>query len=82
MWVAVVTNENGPSKRDDGSWACWVGEDRMRVVRTALKWATIWEGKSNCALGPYQVLVGEITQKAVVPINFEFINVALPSEGE
>lgn len=79
MFVAVVYfnhQDTGPyqSHRDTGGFEAFLGATKEQAVEKALLWARRWETTpkfTNNSLdpkpkyyGPYQVLVGELTEEA------------------
>lgn len=69
LHVAVVCRSGEEcSRRPDGDWASFVGSNRDQVVRRAFKAIETYSNGKD-----YDVLVGELTSKAVAPIKFELV---------
>jgi len=44
-----------------GDWACFIGDDKEKVITQALKARDKWTASGN--YGPYDVFTGELTSK-------------------
>lgn len=76
IYVAVVCKDTTSlrSLRQDGDWACFLGNNRDEVIRKALKAASGWSEKNNYYRN-YIVLVGKITGQAKRKTEWEFIKI-------
>lgn len=82
MFVAVVykmQDDTYPlSHKPDGDYACFVADTKELASALAIKAVLRWEGnhpdpfgkESRKYYGPYEVLVGELTEMATLPIQF------------
>ncbi len=61
------------SNRSDGSYSCFLGEDKNETVQKALGFAAEWN-KTNYR-EKYEVLVGQVTEKAEQPIQFNLVKI-------
>jgi len=70
-WVAVVMTGDGESQRADGALSSFVGGNRDKVIEKALSMTAKWS--ATRPYREYYVAVGQLTQRAVVPVQFELI---------
>lgn len=63
------------SQRQDGDWACFVSSDKGKVIEEAIQARDRWYVKGyGCAhSGPYQILVGELTEELKQPVRYELV---------
>lgn len=64
LYIVVVHNPKG-SLRDDRSHSCWTGTDKKALIEQACIMKRKWEASGK--YGPYEIVVGEITEKVVFP---------------
>lgn len=65
LYVAVVMHEAiMPSKREDGSYACFIGSNKLGIIQKATEKAIAWRENGGYA-SPYVIRVGELTEKAL-----------------
>lgn len=53
-------------------WSSTVGTDRKAVISRAIELSREWEFKGY---GPYEILVGQLTEKAALPTAFRIVKV-------
>lgn len=70
LYVAIVYNPTG-SLRDDKSHSCFTGNTKKNVIEQAFKAKFRWE--RNGTYGPYDIVVGEITEKAIIPVSYRLV---------
>lgn len=66
--AVVVTVGKLKSNRSYGDWSCFVAASEQEAVGQAFAAKAVWEASSEKRCGPYDVYVGTIARKAVVPI--------------
>jgi hypothetical protein len=70
-YVAIVMRQDDPiSNRSDGSWACFVDTDRDEAIKKAIEATKRYESRGN---GPYDILVGSLTDKVEMPVAYELV---------
>jgi uncharacterized 2Fe-2S/4Fe-4S cluster protein (DUF4445 family) len=70
-YVAIVMRQDDPSSnRADGSWACFVDTDKDEAIKKAIEATKRYESRGN---GPYDILVGSLTDKVEVPVAYELV---------
>jgi hypothetical protein len=68
IYVAVVCKPPWTrSERTHGDWASFIDKNKNNVITKALKARNEWERKG---FGPYTILVGNITEEAVLPQDY------------
>lgn len=70
----LYTSRRSPSGDHPGmyDWSCFLGPDKDAVIQQALRARQSWE--SLGAYGPYQILVGELTESVKTPYTLEAYN--------
>lgn len=71
--VAIVGRLNKlTSGRTDGSYSCFLSNDKNKAIEKALKYSKQW---ANNGYPKYDVLVGEVTEKAEEPVSFKLVKI-------
>lgn len=81
MFIAVVYKKHAAndglyekrSHRDTGGWESFIGVSRIDAVEQAMKWRNKWENEGS---GPYDILVGELTERALLTNNYYYERIA------
>lgn len=71
MFVVVVNTNDGESRRNDSSLASWIGEDKEPLIEMGLAYIDSWT-KQTPGRG-YHLLVGELTEKVVIPLYYRVV---------
>lgn len=68
LYIVVVHNPTG-SLRDDRSHSCWTGTNKRKLIEHAFAMKTKWE--ANGKYGPYEIVLGEIYERAIQPVMYK-----------
>ena len=78
MFIAVVGRSENMDRYKENK--AFTGPDKNKVVTTALRAKTTWEKDGQ--YGPYDVYVGELTEKVSFPVSFELVAISEPKPKE
>ncbi len=69
LYVAIVCTDTGAGAIIKRPGAV-TGPDKDSVIQTAVEMRAEWHSKGN---GPYRILVGELDEEVVVPVQYSTI---------
>lgn len=77
MYTAVVARVDANDKlvpeSKAGPWSCYMGEDKDLTIKKALESCERSNARPYQFSGQYRVFVGEITHRAVPPVQYELV---------
>jgi hypothetical protein len=86
-WVAIVITSRDDlldgrpvdrSQRPLGDWACFVGADRDATIKRAIRARDAWQRASAGSFAhehEYDIFVGRVESKVVIPSSFELADI-------